>query len=240
MAQTRATRWGWRPDPRGANMSRMPGELHSTPARSPSGAEEDGGLKAVLHHYLISARRDLRWKLEGLTERQLRTPMTPTGTNLLGLLKHLASVDAGYFTDCMGRPSGIPMPWFEEGAEPNADMYASAEESAASVFAFADRCAAASDAAIAAMDLATAGQVPWWKNGSVTLGRLLVHMVAEYQRHLGHADIVRELLDGAAGLTPGNPNLPEPEGGADRQWWDGHTARLQALSEAAPDALPGS
>lgn len=216
-------------------MSRMPSEQPSTPARPPSGAEEDGGLKPVLHHYLIGARRDLRWKLEGLSERQLRTPMTPTGTNLLGLLKHLASVEAGYFTDCMGRPSGIPMPWFEEDAAPNEDMYASAEESAGSVFAFADRCAAASDAAIAELDLAAVGHVPWWRNGTVTLGRLLVHMVAEYQRHLGHADIVRELLDGAAGLAPGNSNLPGAEDGAGESWWSDYTRRLHALAEAAPD-----
>ncbi|MGM7669639.1 DinB family protein [Microbacterium sp. A93] len=228
----------------------MPSEPPATPAsgpaatppdtRPPSGAEDDGGLQAVLHHYLQSARRDLRWKLEGLSERQLRTPLTSTGTNLLGLLKHVASVEVEYFTDCMGRPSGIPMPWLADDAEPNADMYASAEESAASVFAFADRCAAASDAAIAELDLAAVGHVPWWTNGTVTLGRLLVHMVAEYQRHLGHADIIRELLDGAAGLAPGNSNLPGDQEGADRQWWDGYTARLRALAEAAPDTVPGT
>src|SRR5690606_26294659 len=119
--------------------------------------------------YLRGERRDLRWKLDGLTERQLRTPMTPTGTNLLGVLKHVSSVEAGYFTDCFGRPSGIPMPWFDNGAEPNADMYATAEESVQDILDLADRCAAASDAAIAELGLDDVGSVPWWPRPRVTL-----------------------------------------------------------------------
>ncbi|MFC0249483.1 DinB family protein [Citricoccus parietis] len=225
----------------------MPSEPPATPtgarpapARPPSGSAEDGGVKAVLHWYLRNARRDLRWKLEGLTERQLRTPMTPTGTNLLGVLKHVSSVEVEYFTDCFGRPSGIEMPWFEDSAEPNADMYATAEESVEWVFALADRCATATDAAIKGLDLAAVGHVPWWTNGTVTLGRLLVHMVAEYQRHLGHVDIVRELLDGAAGLAPGNSNLPGEGDGVSADWWAGYTERLRQIAVDAPDTLPNT
>ncbi|WP_115933434.1 DinB family protein [Citricoccus nitrophenolicus] len=225
----------------------MPSEPAATPtdatpidARPPSGSAEDGSVKAVLHHYLRTARRDLRWKLEGLTERQLRTPMTPTGSNLLGIFKHVSSVEVEYFTGCFGRPSGIEMPWFEDDSEPNADMYATAEESVEWVFALADRCAAASDAAIDGLDLAAVGTVPWWRNGTVTLGRLLVHMVAEYQRHLGHVDILRELLDGAAGLAPGNSNLPGEEDGAPEDWWDGYTERLRQIAADAPDTLPNT
>ncbi|GAA1127297.1 DinB family protein [Citricoccus alkalitolerans] len=208
------------------------------PSAPPTGAEADGGSKAVLHWYLKSARRNLRWKLEGLTERQLRTPMTPTGTNLLGVLKHVCSVEVEYFTDCFGLPSGIEMPWFDDDCEPNADMYATAEESVEWVFALADRCAAASDAAIDRLDLAAVGTVPWWTNGTVTLGRLLVHMVAEYQRHLGHVDILRELLDGAAGLAPGNSNLPGEVDGAPEVWWAGYHERLRQIAADAPDTLP--
>ncbi|NUL47324.1 DinB family protein [Cellulosimicrobium funkei] len=213
-----------------------------TPVRSPppTGTEAEGGNKAVLHWHLKSARRNLRWKLEGLTERQLRTPVTPTGTNLLGIVKHVSSVEVEYFTDCFGQPSGIQMPWLEDGAEPNADMYATAEESVEWVFALADRCAAASDAAIDGLDLATVGTVPWWRNEAVTLGRLLVHMVAEYQRHLGHADILRELLDGATGLAPGNSNLPGEDDGASEDWWTGYTERLRQIAADAPDTLPNA
>ncbi|MDI3330314.1 MAG: DinB family protein [Micrococcus sp.] len=206
----------------------------STPPPSPGGTEADGGLKAVLWYYLRGARRDLRWKLEGLTERQLRMPMTPTGTNLLGVLKHVASVEAGYFTDCFGRPSAIPMPWFDDGAEPNADMYATAEETVQDILGLADRCAAASDAAIADLGLDDVATVPWWARPQVTLGRLMVHMVEEYGRHLGHADVVRELLDGRAGLNPGAPNLPGDAEGVDAAWWRAYTERLRGIAEATP------
>lgn len=198
---------------------------------APSGTDADGGVKAVLHWYLRKSRQTLRWKLEGLTERQLRMPMTPTGTNLLGLLKHLASVEVGYFTDCMGRPTSIEVPWFAEDAEPNGDMYATAEESLEQVLAFADRCAAEADEAIEALDLDASGRVPWWSQPDVTLGRLLTHMVDEYARHLGHVDIVRELLDGQAGLMPGNSNLPSGHDSDDERWWSDFTGRLRQIAE---------
>jgi hypothetical protein len=217
-------------------MTSMSTEPSTTPPPpAPSGTETDGGLKAVLWYYLRGSRRDLRWKLEGLAERQLRTPMTPTGTNLLGLLKHVSSVEAGYFTDCFDRPSGIAMPWFDDGAEPNADMYATAQESVQDILDLADRCAAASDAAIADLGLDDIATVPWWAQPRVTLGRLMVHMVQEYGRHLGHVDIVRELLDGQAGLSPVAPNLPTEQDGVDAAWWPAYTERLREIAEAAQD-----
>src|SRR5688500_8667313 len=84
--------------------------------------------KKDLAHYLQSARDALLWKLAGLSEYDVRRPMVPTGTNLLGLIKHAASVELGYFGATFGRPSDEPQPWFEDGAEPNADMWASADE----------------------------------------------------------------------------------------------------------------
>src|SRR5256885_2512412 len=85
--------------------------------------------KTDLHRYLQDAREALLWKLDGLTEYNIRRPMVPTGTNLLGLIKHVASVELGYFGDTFGRPSGERLPWLEDDAEPNADMWATAEES---------------------------------------------------------------------------------------------------------------
>ena len=67
------------------------------------------------------------WKLEGLSEYDSRRPMTPTGTNLLGLVKHVASVELGYFGETFGRPFDEPLPW-SVGAEANADMWATADE----------------------------------------------------------------------------------------------------------------
>ena len=69
--------------------------------------------KDLLARYLTKARSDLVAKLDGLDERQIRWPMTATGTNLLGILKHVASVELGYLGDVMGRPSGIALPWYD-------------------------------------------------------------------------------------------------------------------------------
>src|SRR3954452_10869414 len=85
--------------------------------------------KHDLHRYLKAGREALLWKLEGLSEYDIRRPMTPTGTNLLGLVKHVASIELGYFGDTFGRPSSIPLPWFDDDAEPNADLWAIAAES---------------------------------------------------------------------------------------------------------------
>src|ERR1051326_8676958 len=95
--------------------------------------------KAHLRRYLQSGRDALLWKLDGLSEYDARRPMVPTGTNLLGIVKHVASVEAGYFGDGFARPFPEAFPWFEEGAEPNADMWASADESRDSIVALYHR-----------------------------------------------------------------------------------------------------
>lgn len=70
------------------------------------------------------------WKLDGLSEYDIRRPLTPTGTNLLGLVKHIAGVELGYFGDTFGRPFfDEPPAWYTDGAEPGADMWATADES---------------------------------------------------------------------------------------------------------------
>ena len=95
--------------------------------------------KAELHRYLRSAREAVLWKFEGLGEYDVRRPLVPTGMNLLGLVKHLASVELGYFAETFGRPSGEPLPWFEDDAEPNANLWATAEESRADIIALYHR-----------------------------------------------------------------------------------------------------
>src|SRR5437016_3452779 len=85
--------------------------------------------KTDLHRYLRGAREALLWKLDRLSEYDIRRPLTPTGTNLLGLVKHLAGVAAGYFGETFGRPFGEAMSWLDDDAEPNADMWAPADES---------------------------------------------------------------------------------------------------------------
>jgi hypothetical protein len=186
--------------------------------------------KADLQRYLQDARDALVWKLDGLSEYDVRRPLVPTGTNLLGLVKHVASVELGYLGDTFGRPLGEPVPWLGEDAEPNADMWATGGESRDQIVAFYQRVWANSDATIAALDLEATGSVPWWPEDrrQVTLHRVLVHMIAETDRHAGHADIVRELIDGEAGLRQTYSNLPPGEMG----WWADYRRRLEETARA--------
>ncbi len=151
--------------------------------------------------------------------------MVRTGTNLLGLIKHVASVEFGYLGDTFGRPSGEALPWFEPGAEANADMWVTATELREEILGLYRRVWAHSDATIEALPLDAVGRVPWWpaERGEVTLHRILVHMIAETNRHAGHADIVRELIDGAVGLRASHDNLPLVDGG----WWVSYRARVE-------------
>ena len=187
--------------------------------------------KADLRRYLQIAREALLWKLDGLAEYDVRRPMVPTGTNLLGLVKHVASVEAGYFGATFGRPFPEALPWLEEDAEPNADMWATAEESREQVVGLYHRVWAHSDATIEALALDAIGHVPWWppERSEVTLHRILVHMIAETDRHAGHADVVRELIDGAVGLRPDNDNLPP----VDQAWWESYRERLEQVAQQA-------
>ncbi len=187
--------------------------------------------KATLHRYLRSAREAVLWKLDGLSEYDVRRPLTRTGTNLLGIVKHLASVELGYFGETFGRPSSEPLPWFEPGAEPNADMWATADETSEQITGLYQRAWAHSDATIDALPLDGTGTVPWWpaEQNPVTLHRILVHVIAETDRHAGHADIVRELIDGAAGLRQGNDNLPP----ADQAWWAEYRDQVERAAKVA-------
>jgi uncharacterized damage-inducible protein DinB len=187
--------------------------------------------KADLHRYLQVAREALVWKLDGLPEYDVRRPLTPTGTNLLGLVKHVAVVELGYFGDTFGRPSGEPSPWFEDGADPNADMWATAAEPRGEILGLYRRAWAHSDATIDALALDAAGRVPWWpeERRDVTLHRILVHVIAETHRHAGHADIVRELIDGAVGLREGQDNMAP----GDRASWEEYRSRLERSAREA-------
>jgi hypothetical protein len=190
--------------------------------------------KADLHHYLQAGREALLWKLDGLSEYDIRRPMVPTGTNLLGIIKHVASVEAGYFGATFGRPFSEPLPWLDAGAELNADMWATAEESREQIVSLYRRVWSHSNATIDALRLDSIGQVPWWppERREVTLHRILAHMIAETDRHTGHADIIRELIDGSAGLREGNHSLPP----VDRAWWESYRGRLERVARQAASA----
>ncbi len=189
--------------------------------------------KADLHRYLQSAREALLWKLDGLSEYDIRRPLVPTGTNLLGLIKHQAGVELGYFGDTFGRPFESQegqLPWDE--ADPNSDMWATAAESREFIIARYRRAWAHSDVTIGALTLDAVGYVPWWPpdQNEVTLSHILIRVATDTSRHAGQADIIRELIDGAAGLNRENTNLPP----GDQAWWQSHRDQVErAAREAA-------
>ena len=196
-------------------------------------AESD--QKADLRRYLQEARDALLWKLDGLSEYDVRRPVVPTGTNLLGLVKHLANVELGYFGDTFGRPCADKVPFDE--SEPNSDMFAAPDESREFITGLYRRAWAHADATIDALALDATGHVPWWPpdRNEVTLHRILVHVIAETCQHAGHADIIRELVDGAVGLAAERPNLPSGE----KAWWTAYRERVErAAQEAAKDSAP--
>ncbi|MFD0691390.1 DinB family protein [Actinomadura fibrosa] len=153
-----------------------------------------GGEKENLKFSLDRHREAVLWKLRGLDDEQLRRPMTPSGTNLLGLVKHLAAVEYNWFCETFGRETE-PLPFDDD--DENADLRVEPHETTADVLAFYERARAASDQVIAELDVEALGTA--WSGETVSLRWVLVHMVEETARHAGHVDILRELIDGATG-----------------------------------------
>ena len=186
--------------------------------------------KAALQHYLQSNRDALLWKLDGLGERHLRMPRTPTGTNLIGIVKHMANVEIGYFADTFGREWPTPDERISDEnfeADPQADWYATESETCDGIIDLYRRVWTFADATIEELPLDALGRVPWWPEdrNPVTLERILVHVIVDLARHVGHADILREQIDGAVGLRAEVSNLPE------QQDWPAYVAKLTALAE---------
>lgn len=156
----------------------------------PYTGEEKESLVAALDRH----RDAILWKLDGLDDDALRSSPVPSGITLLGMLKHLASVEYGWFCGTFGRPSD-EVPVTEE--DPDADWRVEPDESAVDIFEYYARARAAADAAIADLELEAVGTA--WHGAKVTMRWVLIHMVEEVCRHAGHADIMRELIDGATG-----------------------------------------
>jgi uncharacterized damage-inducible protein DinB len=192
--------------------------------------------KATLQRYLRVQRDALAAKLDSLSEYDVRRPMVPTGTNLLGIVKHVAHVQLGYLGDCFGRPAGIPTPWDESGEDPDADLWVPAHESREEIFDLFRRSCRHADATLDALDLDTRGEVPWWPEDKrhPTLHRVVVHLLVDVARHAGHADILRERIDGAIGYVPGNTNLPDHDEAA----WAAHRDRVEAAAREAAGMPP--
>jgi hypothetical protein len=183
-------------------------------------------LKTELHRKLQACRAGLLAKLDGLSEYDRRLPMTPTGTNLLGLVKHLAGLEYLYLGESFGYPAPERMSWIEDGSIwQGADMWATPEESSEYIIGLYRRACAHADGVITALELGAPGSVPHWAEDrrKTTLGTLLIRMIAESAQHAGHADIVRELIDGKGG--------PDQDA-LDELTWHEYLAQVQTAASA--------
>jgi uncharacterized damage-inducible protein DinB len=185
--------------------------------------------KTVLKRSLQEARESLLWKLDGLDERAARWPRTPTGTSLLGIVKHCLNVEVGYFGSTFGREWPTPAELVPDSAldtDPQADWYATEDETLEGLVDLYRRVWAFADETIDSLPLDAPGRVPWWRadKAGVTLHRILVHVATELARHAGQADILRELTDESVGLVPDRDNIPEVD-------WPAYVAKLTALAE---------
>ncbi|HEY0496083.1 MAG TPA: DinB family protein [Kutzneria sp.] len=179
-----------------------------------------------LHRYLQQSRERLVSALDGLSEYDVRRPLTPTGTNLLGLVKHTLSGEFGYLGDCVGRPAPVTLSWNEDGSVwEGADMWATAEESREELLGLYRRAWQHSDESIEQLGLDAPATVSWWAEGKreTTLGHLLVRVLTDTAQHAGHADIVRELLDGRGG---------QDQAEFDADYWQRFVGDIQAAADA--------
>jgi Protein of unknown function (DUF664) len=183
-------------------------------------------LKVELQRKLQASRATMLSKLDDLSEYDRRRPMTPTGTNLLGLVKHLAGLEYGYLGESFQRPPPETMSWIEDGSIwQGADMWATPDETSDYITGLYRRACAHADQTISDLDLSAPGRVAHWPEDrrDTTLGVLLVRMVVETAQHAGHADIIRELIDGRGG-----PDHDE----FDEATWREYLARIQAAADA--------
>ncbi|HZX08180.1 DinB family protein [Kribbella sp.] len=181
----------------------------------------DDFAKAYLHDALRSVRESLLSKVEGLSEYDVRRPLTHTGTNLLGLIKHLTMTEARYLGEIFGRPYPDPLPSYTDPDYANRHhLWVTEHETHAQILTNYHRACTHADATIEALPIDTRATVPWWPRPDVMLFNVLVHVLTETNRHTGHADILREQLDGT---TNADPTVD----------WAAHRAQIEAAARAA-------
>ncbi|MBP2579872.1 hypothetical protein J3A78_000350 [Streptomyces sp. PvR006] len=191
----------------------------------------DNFAKDNLHGRLRRDRTSLLWKLDGLSEYDVRRPVTATGTNLLGLVKHLATVEARYFGEVFARPSPEPLPRWQDSD--GSDLWATEDETRDQIVGYYRRTGEHSDATIDELPLDAPGHVPWWPepHADTNLFAVLVHVLGETVRHAGHADILRESLDGRTGMRP------EFETPIDEEARAAHCAKIEQAARSAAQRL---
>jgi hypothetical protein len=188
----------------------------------------DEFAKEYLHGGLRWNRQAMLWKLDGLSEYDIRRPLTATGTNLLGLVKHVASMEARYFGEVFDRPSPEALPRWQD--VDGSDLWATADETREQIIGFYKRTWEHTDATIDELPLDAPGHVPWWSDPETKLFAVMAYFLQELCRHAGHADVLREGLDGRTGA------FAVFEGQIDVEARAAYCAKIE---QAARTAVPG-
>jgi uncharacterized damage-inducible protein DinB len=158
----------------------------------------DADEKPTLLAYLDFHRATLRWKCENLTPEQLATRAVPSSTlSLLGIVRHIAEVERGWFD----RVEGVKRPWlYATEGEPDLDFDGAVADSAVAGQAYADWEAEIEHSRAVARPTPLDGTFVSTRTGeNISFRWVLLHMIEEYARHNGHADFLREAIDGSVG-----------------------------------------
>jgi hypothetical protein len=188
----------------------------------------DDFAKAYLHDNLREIREVMVAKVDGLSEYDIRRPLTTTGTNLLGLIKHLATWESRYLGEVFDRPFPEPLPRWDDLSQRGTDFWATDHETRADIIDFYRRVAAHADATIDALSIDAPGHVAWWPRPDVKLFNVIVHRLTETSQHIGHADILREQLDGTIGRDGTTV-------AKDSEFWADHRTKVEAAAEIVRD-----
>ncbi|ANN21831.1 type I restriction endonuclease subunit M [Amycolatopsis orientalis] len=189
----------------------------------------DDFAKEYLHGDLREIREAMIRKLDGLSEYDIRRPLTSTGTNLLGLVKHLSLWESRYFGEVFGRPFPEPAPRWDDPEQRGTDLWATEHETREEIVSRYRRVCEHSDATIAALAIDTPGHVPWWPRPDVKLFNVMVHILTETNRHAGHADILREHLDGRVEMDEAGM----ARRGEDAAFWERRRVEIERAAKAA-------
>jgi hypothetical protein len=166
-----------------------------------------GDETATLLGSLERQRATLAWKCGGLDAAGLRARLAPSAITLGGLLKHLALVEDEYFTRrLLGRELGPPWDTVDWDADPDWDWHSAAEDTPDQLMSLWQDAVARSRSAVtealAGGGLDQLARQTWPDGRAPSLRRILIDLIEEYARHVGHADLIRESVDGLVGEDP--------------------------------------
>ena len=176
----------------------MTGTVSPTPSRIPL-PPRVGGERELLEAWLDFHRDVLLWKCENVAPEDLvRRTAEPSTLTLIGLVRHMAEVERTWFRRVLDQEEGLT-PIYDYSRDRDADFHdlapARVEEDLATYRAEVERCREVA----ARHDLDAVGS---HRGKPVSLRWICLHMIEEYARHDGHADLLRERLDGVTGDYP--------------------------------------